>query len=816
MALPAVCIRVGQAYKELFQPELISEDALKGEASLRRYASARAIERNLIHHQTQAQFKKWESKPEAEQYKFLSDVERGRPIAPADQKDANDIRNMSDVAYVNEKQWGSKADYVQNYISHWWDFPQRAQQLFQTLPLSMGPTAFQKARTIDFIDDGLAAGLKLKTANPFAILRQRLMAGADMRARMQLLHDWRSLYQAVIAKQVGPAASAQVRALERAGWQRLNAPNREQWLISPDVAYLWKNGVESRGFWADPSLAGDAFRAWMNFKAVWVPLKLTASAFHPLHVLGINLAQNWSRALDQAIAGDFAGAMKSFGQGLTPYSKYGREMRAQALLGDHARTPEGQYAVNLMKEGGFSPWQSEIQRGQAQEKLTKAWKAMNPFGIAWHGLQTALQKNPIQTAIFEHWIPELKTAAYLNDAAAVLKRDPSLQFDPARRRVALSAIAKSIDNRYGEMFYDGLAWNRYVRDAGVGSFLSLGWNLGFIREFGGAALEVPARAAAAAGVWNPSATRQLVMNSTNKIQFASIYFGTSLLMGGMMTYMLTGKSPEDIWDYIFPRVGGDNPDGSPRRLTTMFYTREIPMAQKHIEERGGGIGGTLSGLGAMVWNKMVFEPIVELANNKDYFGREIFDQNAPAYQQLVEAAQHIFGEQLSPMSFAGAQRATGATGSLPERLATTLTKPEGLLSYAGFSPAPSYANRSPLQNRIAFLYQQRSPGLRPYEDPEVTAENRAARDRLFMAKQRGDPAEIRAATAEATKAGLSATYIANLGKTGFDQYMFKKLPEIDQMAILRQATPAEQQRYMPFASVKTRIQWRKETAGRAA
>ena len=55
-----------------------------------------------------------------------------------------------------------------------------------------------------------------------------------------------------------------------------------------------------------------------------------------------------------------------------------------------------------------------------------------------------------------------------------------------------------IDNRFGEMFYGGLFWNRYVKDVSIGSFLSLGWNLGFGREFLGAP---PARARHAPRRW---------------------------------------------------------------------------------------------------------------------------------------------------------------------------------------------------------------------------------------------------------------------------------------------------------------------------
>jgi hypothetical protein len=53
----------------------------------------------------------------------------------------------------------------------------------------VGPTWFQKKRSVDYITDGLAAGLKLKYTNPVDIVVHRLLSGVDMRQRMQLLYS---------------------------------------------------------------------------------------------------------------------------------------------------------------------------------------------------------------------------------------------------------------------------------------------------------------------------------------------------------------------------------------------------------------------------------------------------------------------------------------------------------------------------------------------------------------------------------------------------------------------------------------------------
>jgi hypothetical protein len=371
--------------------------------------------------------------------------------------------------------------------------------------------------------------------------------------------------------------------------------------------------------------------------------------------------------------------------------------------------------------------------------------------------------------------------------------------------VALTEIAKSIDNRFGEMFYGGLFWNRYVKDASIGSFLSLGWNLGFAREFLGAGIEGVTRPARMIipGL-KPSVTRQTALDATNKIAFATLYMGTAAAIGGMMTKMLSGEDPKDINDYIFPRVGGTNPDGSPRRLTTMTYTREIPMLMKHVEEHGGvGTfgGGMMAGAWDMVWNKMLLQPFKELYDNRSYYGKEIYDTNAPGYEQLMEMGKHIWGNQLSPMSVTGAKKSQ-ETGGMPH---------EAVLSLMGFGPAPSYAEKSAMQNRIGALFQAHvAPGSRPYEEEANTTARLQARNDILIAKQRGDREKLVEAIVAARKAGLKDPYIKETiaGVSG-DQKMFKRLPDTDQTHLLNSASKDEVKRYLPHAHTKVRQEWYK-------
>jgi hypothetical protein len=801
-----------RAWQETFQPETISSNALRAEPVFAKMKSAQSGEHDRIFHETQEGEARWNKIPEADRFSFLSDVENGRTVKPEVKADAQNIRRMLDEADKLEKQWGSKAAYRDDYFPHEWEAPRPGQPpLMEYLTQTLGPTGFQKARTIDLIEQGLAAGYKLKNTNPYAAVRSRLLAGADMRMTMEMLGGLEKMQLAGKVKN-----DAQAATLAKQGWQKVNAPDREQWLISPEVQPIWNNVVAQRGLWGDPGVAGDAFRGWMQFKSAWVPIKLAVSAFHPLHVAHINMASNLARAADQAIAGDINGAIKSAKQAVTttfrpaaevdgkPISA--KEVQNQWLLGENARTPEGKLAVQYMEEGGIIPRAPEQFRSAAEQRLSEAWQAGNPFKLAYYAPQELVRR--IQAPIFDMWIPRVKVASFLNDAAALLKRRPDLVNNDEARGIALRALGKSTDNRYGEMFYNGLFWNKMAKDMGTGSLLSLGWNLGFAREFGGAAIEAATRPAGKfiPGM-APSAERQTIRDATNKIKFASIYMGTAAMIGGIMTKMFTGENPQDTNDYIFPRVGGVNPDGSPRRLTTMFYLREIPMLQKHVQEQGGGPGGMLGGAMSMLWNKTLFQPIRELVENRDYFGREVWDTNAPGYQQIAQAVRHTFGQQLSPMSVTGAEHAK-ETGGAPI---------ETPLAYLGFGPAPAYAARTAIQNRIGYLYQNYvSPGAKPYQDDATTHDQQVARNQILLAKQNKDQPALDAAIAEARKAGMKPQSIAAIGKEAGDQYMFQRLPQPHQMAILSQTTPDERQRYWRYASPATRRQWNVEHQAAAA
>ena len=222
------------------------------------------------------------------------------------------------------------------------------------------------------------------------------------------------------------------------------------------------------------------------------------------------------------------------------------------------------------------------------------------------------------------------------------------------------------------------------------------------------------------------------------------------------------------------------------------------------------LSGTLSGAGAMLCSKLLFEPIHELWNNRNYFGSEIWDTNALGFQQLMQALHHVWTGQVSPMSVSGAQRAEKSMGVEPKWYPTTK---ERALSWLGFGQAPKYAEASALQNRIGYLCKEHvAPGARPYQDEANTHARLVARNNLLLAQQSDDTDKIQAAAEAMLAAGYKMPTIKSTlqGEQG-DQRMFKQLSKSDQMSLLNQATAAEFERYFPRCAKKETIrQWYRE------
>ena len=380
------------------QPELASDRALQTDPRFAKYSAARQMLKDGPTHRYEGYVKSWDKLDDKDRIAFMNAVERGQTAGlPKWQQDqATVFRNMLDAAHAMEQAWGSTANYVEDYLPHLWDKPDEVKAYFQQFIKSLGPTWFQKQRSFNFINQGLAAGFHLRETNPAQLVLQRLYASADMIERMKLLNDLQDTYG------VAKLAKDDDENLVAKGWTEINAPDRQRWLLAPDIQPLWMNAIEAKGLWGREGIIGSAFRGWMAIKNVWVPIKLAGSLFHPVHIFQINAAQAMSRAERRLFRGEFAEAGKAaldivagpVRVVIPGIAHLGKQARAAWLKAKEDRTPEEEFDVQRMADGGFVPQPSQELRINGKRAFEKALAKQDWVRILPAGRQTLDRNDP--------------------------------------------------------------------------------------------------------------------------------------------------------------------------------------------------------------------------------------------------------------------------------------------------------------------------------------------------------------------------------------------------------------------------------------
>ena len=758
-----------EGFHNLFAPESASPRARATDALAAKYVQTREQIKQAFQKQTENQSRFWDTLPEKDRLDFLQAMETGetpklgtntaQAVALAKQ-----YRERFDADFHHESTLGIQANYRDNYFPHLWKDPTAATKFFAELKDRMGRNRYAKAREINLISEGLKAGLDLIDTNPERLALRRDFDSARLTTQQTFVNE--------LVKQ-GLAEKTERRGLYP-NRTILQAPDGFSYALPKDVAAVVNNAFFQKSLWEDQTLIGKGFRGLMAAKNLFIPVKLGLSLFHPVHIVGIDNAARLANIIESLKDKDLSFqdaailAVKSQGNFVRPRGK--QFLDAYNRYGFDDTLPEDmKQSVQMMIDGGFNPNREGAWKTASADGFKRAVTQGNYPGAVIRGVPALLHS--LQKPIFDLWIPRLRAAGFDVRARELMRTRPELANDPVQRAVELRKIGKEIDNQYGEMNYSTLFWNRYMRDVGVGSSLSMGWNLGFVREFGGAAIDYAKSAKQLATMKRPEIT--------NKMIFTAAYTAQAMLFGGLMTWALTGKPPTQFLDYFYPKTGHKNEDGSDERLSTPYYTREYFMAVSHLQKDGlvGGMASMLAGKG-----NPLFSPLINLYQNKDFFGYEIHDPHSPYIQQAEQIAGFL-GKEAMPISVAS---------GIASHASTTAK----IASYAGFNPAPRYITRTAIQNDISNLYERRFGGgeQKPYTK-RLEFETKQA---IKQAQASGDTAKVAELEAEAERNNvLTARQVAyqNRDKVPGDVFMFRRLPVGDKEALRSKMTPEELQKY---------------------
>lgn len=757
-------------------PESLGKNAKQAAAVVGSRIARAARSRALWNYQSKTRLGYWEKAGAQKAADFIHAFETGQTVPP-EFKDIADQYKLWNARIVNQDlRNGIQYTEEENYLSHMFMDPQGVRAwMTKRFGKQWTDPGFTKGREFNLYAEAANAGFRLRYSNPEDIMLARQAASDRAEAQVQALADFEK----------HGLASAEVDNPFKDGVRR-RSPNGQMYWVQGNADAFLHNTFDEPGLWSDQGVRGQVFRGMMALKNQAVGWRLSLSGFHALHVLHIDNAAYAANAYKEMLAGSrspLSALREQLKSGLL-YRSFWENPRAGGRIRAAWRgeIPESQLNVadaqllSDMADGGFVPEMSDRYRAESENSFRTAIAKHNVSAV-WK-LPGALIHS-LSKPLFEWWIPNLKAASYANEVRSWRELNPVHADDQIVRQQAFRRIAKSIDNRYGEMNYEMLFWNHYVKDISTLNTLSLGWQLGFLREFGGGAMDLGQFALSKEGK-----LAQIAEGKLDRPLFSAQYLTSAALYGGLLTWAMTGQKPQSLEDYIYPAVG-KNPDGTPKRVSTMFYTREIAGLMDHMRKQG-----VVSGLSQLVQSKSsgVFGLVDEWATGLNDYGQEYRDPSGTALQKLQQTLAYTL-HSFEPISLEGT-KAQDAKGRV--------------LNVAGFRPAPSYVTESDTEGRIWDAYDKY---VQPRETPFEAVQRRQEIRQLRTVWQRGDPQADMLLQQVANKYNMSGRQVRGLVKElnspeSASMAAFKDLSQYPgvQRRLLDRMTPEERKQFLPYAN----------------
>ncbi len=414
-------------------------------------------------------------------------------------------------------------------------------------------------------------------------------------------------------------------------------------------------------------------------------------------------------------------------------------------------------------------------KNQAIESFWKAWKQGSYAQAGLRAFPAAMEY--LAKPVMEYVVPRQKLGVFANLAEDVFARAEREGWTREKTRYELNRAWDSVDNRMGQIVYDNLFWNRAVKDLGLVSVRSLGWNLGTAREIFGGGLDIARQTARLAAGEKAEMTHRMAY-----VMALPIVVGFT---GAVIHYLSTGKEPEALTDYFFPQTGKIGPNGRPERLSLPSYLKDLYELNQHP--------------GRTVLNKVhpAITATAQFLSNEDYFGTEIHHPDDPFLRQRLDDAEFI-AKQFLPFSIRNAyQRAesAGETG-----LASPLQRrslPGTAESFVGLVPAPRSITQTSAEQRAHEAAVRLMPqGPRTREQFERSQLLGRYRNRL----RSGDMSlsDLRQEVSAGRITGRDAEAIAQSSRRSPLQADFNRLPLEDALAVWQLANAEERRNLRPL------------------
>ncbi len=477
--------------------------------------------------------------------------------------------------------------FVQDYYPHFWQDPAQAAAYVNSGAVGkQGSGASMKARSMPTIEQGIQAGLTPVTTNPLEATMRYVTSMDKFIAQQRVFNEGVRNGDIVFERPSAMGASGHPASVQNIppgyvplqGRGAVNAAG-QQAFAEENYARIYNNfigqGVERFG----PEY-GAAYNAARKTNNAVTALELSLSGYHALTMGQEAMVNEVARAIQQGGRRNPLAAMWTLLKApIAPFTlaRTGGVVERGAL-GTGAMTPEMRQIVDILTEGGarFKGREHAADIGSsAAGSFFTAWKrgslkteiladASQFGGLPVTGQAGLVAKNvgrimdTVMHPLFQTYIPKLKNGAAYENMADWMKANPTASH--AEQVAAARKIVDSVDNRFGEMIQDNIFWTKLLKQSSMLAMRSYSWNLGTVRELGGAVTDTLA------------GTKGMTQRQAYAIALPIVYG----LTGAAYQYLKTGQGPQDTQDLMAPRTGGtDATTGEPERIVPPGYMKDV-------------------------------------------------------------------------------------------------------------------------------------------------------------------------------------------------------------------------------------------------
>lgn len=426
--------------------------------------------------------------------------------------------------------------------------------------------------------------------------------------------------------------------------------------------------------------------------------------------------------------------------------------------------PDAEQIINDLFIGGGKLAQSEDYRLKAIKSLNESMKKKQYIRALFKTIPAMNEK--LMTPLFETYIPRLKIGLFFKDMSQNLSQNEAklLSGEVTRPQLARQSWNR-VENKFGEMNFDNLFWDRTFKTSMQLAFRSITWKLGTARSLGTAAMgqseEIMKSILAA-----KNGKAYIPRLNPDMAWLIGVLTTTGVISSAIQT-ALTGQEPQSLKDFMYPRTGDKDINGNEVRLSVPTYLKDaVHLFKSPVKYFTNG-------------SSFVLNSALNYLQNKDYFGDMIYNPDDPKTIQAMQVAK----------SFVPKPFAVQNLLKLNEAAVKDETK---ILNFLGFVQAPQEVIKSEFQNELNKAYSR-----------QMGQKSRTPEEKATAALKTDLRSKIRTGTVtdqdvqNAVSSGLISQ--KNIGKFQKDaslntmQYQWKYLSKDKKEELLKYATEEEKQ-----------------------